>query len=67
MRRCVWSRNLTNDEAMARVGPQRHEEKSDNKYSPTQLELTIITHNIQQNVSVLKSHILYFNNILLII
>jgi len=23
MRRCVWSRNLTN-EAMARVGPQRH-------------------------------------------
>ena len=25
MRRCVWSRNLKN-EAMARVGPQRHRE-----------------------------------------
>ena len=25
MRRCVWSRNLKNEEAMARVGPQRHE------------------------------------------
>jgi len=24
MRRCVWSRNLTNEEAMAHVGPQRH-------------------------------------------
>ena len=24
MRRCVWSRNLKNEEAMARVGPQRH-------------------------------------------
>ena len=24
MRRCVWSRNLMNEEAMARVGPQRH-------------------------------------------
>jgi len=26
MRRCVWSRNLKNEEAMARVGPQRHVE-----------------------------------------
>jgi len=25
VRRCVWSRNLKNEEAMARVGPQRHE------------------------------------------
>jgi len=25
MRRCVWYRNLENEEAMARVGPQRHE------------------------------------------
>ena len=24
MRRCVWSRDLKNEEAMARVGPQRH-------------------------------------------
>jgi len=24
MRRCVWSRNLKNEEAMAHVGPQRH-------------------------------------------
>ena len=24
MRRCVWPRNLKNEEAMARVGPQRH-------------------------------------------
>jgi len=24
MRRCVWSRNLKNEEALARVGPQRH-------------------------------------------
>jgi len=23
MRRCVWSRNLKNEEAMARIGPQR--------------------------------------------
>jgi len=27
MCRCVWSRNLKNEEAMARVGPQRHKEK----------------------------------------
>jgi len=27
MRRCVWSRNLRNEEAMARVGPQRHRKK----------------------------------------
>jgi len=26
MRRCVCSRNLKNEEAMARVGPQRHRE-----------------------------------------
>ena len=25
--RCMWSRNLKNEEAMARVGPQRHKEK----------------------------------------
>ena len=24
MRRCVWSRNLKNEEAMASVGPQGH-------------------------------------------
>ena len=28
MRRCVWSRNRKNEEAMARVGPQRHRKKN---------------------------------------
>jgi len=28
MRRCVWSRNLKNEEAMDRVGPQRHRRKN---------------------------------------
>jgi len=28
MRRCVWSRNLKNKEAMARVGPQRHRKQN---------------------------------------
>jgi len=27
VRRCVWSKNLKNEEAMARVGPQRHKKK----------------------------------------
>ena len=27
MRRCVWSRNLKNEEVIARVGPQRHRGK----------------------------------------
>jgi len=27
MCRCVWSINLVNEEAMARVGPQRHKKK----------------------------------------
>jgi len=27
MRRCVWSRNLNNEEAMTRVGSQRHRKK----------------------------------------
>jgi len=27
MRRCVWSRNLKNEEAMARIGPQLHKKK----------------------------------------
>ena len=27
MRRSVWSRNLKNEEAKARVGPQRHRKK----------------------------------------
>ena len=27
MSRCVWSRNLKNEEAVARVGPQRHKKK----------------------------------------
>ena len=27
MRRFVWSTNLKNEEAMARVGPQRHKKK----------------------------------------
>jgi hypothetical protein len=28
LRRCVLSRNLMNEEAIARVGPQRHKKKS---------------------------------------
>ena len=28
MRRRVWSRNLKNEEAMTRVGPQRHKKKN---------------------------------------
>ena len=33
MRRCVWSRNLIkNEEAMARVGLQRHRKKKKNSY-----------------------------------
>ena len=28
MRHCVWSGNLKNVEAMARVGPQRHRKKT---------------------------------------
>ena len=31
MRHCVWSRNLKNEEAMARGGPQGHR-KQTNKY-----------------------------------
>jgi hypothetical protein len=27
IRRCVWSRNLKNEEAMPLFGPQRHKEK----------------------------------------
>jgi len=30
VRRCVWSRNLKNEDAMLRVGPQRHK-KENNK------------------------------------
>ena len=32
MRRCVWSRNLKNEEAMAGVGPQRHRKENNNLY-----------------------------------
>jgi len=32
MRLCVWSRNLKNEEAMARVGPQRHRGKKSNGF-----------------------------------
>ena len=35
MRHCVWSRNLKNEEAMARVGPQRHRKQTkQNKLYP---------------------------------
>ena len=27
MRRCMWSRHLKNEEALARAGPQRHKKK----------------------------------------
>ena len=39
---CVWSRNLKNEEAVARVGPQRHRKKKNTQYSLT----------IQKSVSV---------------
>jgi len=35
MSRCVWSGNLENEEAMARVGPRRHRKKK----GPTTAEL----------------------------
>ena len=41
MRRCVWSRNLKNEEAMARVGPQRHKKKK--SFVPTAYCLWLIT------------------------
>ena len=31
VRRCLWSRNLKNEEAMASVGPQRHRRKMSTK------------------------------------
>ena len=31
-RRCMWSRNLENEEAMARVGPQHHKKKKWARY-----------------------------------
>ena len=36
MRRCVWSRNLMNEEAMDRVGPQRHKKEKKSKADPLQ-------------------------------
>ena len=33
MRRCVWSRNLKNEEAMARAGPQRHRKQKSSRDS----------------------------------
>jgi hypothetical protein len=35
MRRCVRSRNHKNDEAMARVGPQRHRKKKQKQTHPS--------------------------------
>ena len=32
MRRCVWSRNLKNEEAMAQFGPQGHRGKKKKKF-----------------------------------
>jgi hypothetical protein len=32
VRRCVWSRNLKNEEAMTRIGSQRHREKTPYNY-----------------------------------
>jgi hypothetical protein len=33
VRRCVWSRNLVNEEAMTRVGLQRHRQKNTDEKS----------------------------------
>jgi hypothetical protein len=33
LRRCVWSRNLKNEEAMTRVGSQRHKKNLQFQYA----------------------------------
>jgi len=56
MRRCVWSRNLVNEEAMARFGPQRHRKKK-NTIQPNERLLNFLIYSFQLHVSVLKSHL----------
>ena len=49
MRRCVRSRNLKNEEAMACVGPQRHRKKEYISYVPVikaLVNLDIIMHTL---------------------
>ena len=38
MRRCVWSRNLKNEEVMVRVGPQRHRKKKNSEYIKNEIQ-----------------------------
>ena len=39
MCRCVWSRNLKNEEAMARAGPQRHKKKKNPLYLSVKIQI----------------------------
>jgi len=48
MRRCVWSRNLKNDEAIARVGPQRHRGK---KFMPQVTAANLTRQAIKQSTA----------------
>ena len=58
MRRCVWSRNLMSEEAIARVGPQRHRIKKYDlltypmEYSPW--EANKIIHDAEPNVRIIS-------------
>jgi len=52
LRRCVWSRNLVNEEVLARVGPQRHRKK--------QLIISVTSvapHSLGKNLMVLDLNI----------
>jgi hypothetical protein len=42
MRRCVWSRNLKNEQAMTRVGSQRHSKKKKKYYNTIVLQLPAV-------------------------
>ena len=50
MRRCVWSRNLKNEEATDRVGPQRHRKQNNTLF------LTTLSLRPSLNVSDQVSH-----------
>ena len=41
MRRCVWYRNLKNEEVMARVVQQRHRKKAKLKHSESNVYWTV--------------------------
>jgi len=47
VRRCVWSRNLKNEDAMAPVGPQSHNEKRSLVYNYNIIlnNITLVSNN----------------------